>query len=301
MDRLSECCICRCPLDSQGHTGVATAEQKAEQAFDKVVDWLEHFEDLEDPRHQGKVWYSLDEVLLLCLLAVLAGAESWVEIAEFGKKKIDLLRRFSAFEKGAPSHDHLGDLFASLDAEQFQSCFIAWVGSITRLGPDIVAIDGKTVRRACQEGGGKAAIHMVSAWSSRQRLVLGQCKVADKSNEITAIPALLDLITVKGAIVTINAIGCQTELAAKIIDKNADYVLALKGNQGALRDDVEEFFTEQAERRFADSAVSRHKEVEKSHGHIETRVVSAVDANEWRAPRHDFKGLKSTVLVLSIR
>src|SRR5262249_30424684 len=160
----------------------------------------------------------------------------------------EFLRRFRPFAEGTPSHDALGELFAVLDAEQFQSCFIAWVAQLTKLGSDIVAVDGKTLRRAYQEGGAKAPIHMISAWSSRQRLVLGQTKVADKSNEITAIPHLLDLITVKGAVVTIDAMGCQKEIAAKIVEKGADYVLALKGNQGSLKEDVELFFDEQRER-----------------------------------------------------
>ena len=148
--------------------------------------------------------YPLSEMLLQCLLAVLAGADSWVEIALFGKRKLDFLRRFASFENGTPSHDQFGNLFAALDAEAFQSCFIAWVASLTKLGHDIVAIDGKTLRRSYQEGGSKAPIHMISAFSRGQRLVLGQRKVADKSNEITAIPELLDLLTVKGAIVTID-------------------------------------------------------------------------------------------------
>src|SRR3990172_10215359 len=131
---------------------MSQAQSQAERAFDQVVDWLEHFEALDDPRQSGKVWYPLDEMLLLCLLAVLAGAESWVEIAEFGKAKLDFLRRYRPFENGTPSHDQLGDLFAVLDAEQFQSCFIAWVASLTscrrrasrsKLGPDIFAIHGK--------------------------------------------------------------------------------------------------------------------------------------------------------------
>jgi hypothetical protein len=164
-----------------GRAAMATAQQKAEQAFARVVEWLEHFEELEDPRQQDKVWYPLDEMLLLCLLAVLAGADSWVEVAAFGKAKPDLLRRFAPFEKGTPSHDQLGDLFAVLDAEQFQACFVARVGSLTRLAPDIVAIDGKTLGRAYQEGGCKAAIHMASAFAARQRSVLGaRCSVRSK-------------------------------------------------------------------------------------------------------------------------
>jgi predicted transposase YbfD/YdcC len=280
---------------------MANAQSPADRAYDQVIEWLEHFEDLEDPRQSGKVAYPLDEMLLQCLFAVLAGAESWVEIAEFGKKKLDFLRRFAEFAEGTPSHDQFGNLFAALDAEAFQGCFIAWVASLTKLGPDIVAIDGKTLRRSYQVGGAKAPIHMISAFSSRQRMVLGQRKVADKSNEITAIPELLDLLTVKGAIVTIDAMGCQTEIASKIVSKGGDYVLALKGNQGTLRDDVELFFNEQKERRFADAVMSRHETLEKSHGRIETRTYSAIEATGWLTKRHGFADLKSLVMVESIR
>ena len=277
------------------------AQTQVERAYDQVVGWMEHFEDLDDPRQSGKVAYPLSEMLLQCLLAVLAGADSWVEIALFGKRKLDFLRRFAAFEHGTPSHDQFGNLFAALDAEAFQGCFIAWVASLTKLGHDIVAIDGKTLRRSYQEGGGKAPIHMISAFSSSQRLVIGQRKVADKSNEITAIPELLDLLTVKGAIVTIDAMGCQKEIAKKIVEKQADYVLALKGNQGTLSDDVELFFTEQKACKFTDTVVSRHETLEKSHGRIETRTYTSIDRIDWLKERHDWVGLKSIVMVESIR
>lgn len=280
---------------------MADAQSQADRAYDQVIEWLEHFEDLEDPRQAGKVAYPLDEMLLQCLLAVIAGAESWVEIAEFGKKKLDFLRRFAPFAEGTPSHDQFGNLFAALDAEAFQNCFISWVASLTKLGHDIVAIDGKTLRRSYQEGGAKAPIHMISAFSSRQRMVLGQRKVAEKSNEITAIPELLDLLTIKGAVVTLDAMGCQTEIATKIIEKGADYLLSLKGNQGTLRDDVELFFTEQKERGFADAVMSRHQTLEKSHGRLETRTYSAVSATGWLTRRHGFADLKSIVMVESIR
>lgn len=276
-------------------------QSQAERAYDQVVEWLEHFEELEDPRQSGKVAYPLEEMLLQCLLAVLAGADSWVEIAEFGKKKLDFLRRFLAFEHGTPSHDQFGNLFAALDAEAFQNCFIAWVASLTRLAPDIIAVDGKMLRRSYQQGGGKAPIHMLSAWSSRQRLVLGQRKVSDKSNEITAIPELLDLLTVKGAIVTIDAMGCQKEIAKKIVAKEADYVLALKGNQGSLSEDVELFFSEQNACKFKDVVVSRHQTLEKSHARIETRTYTSVDAIDWLKDRHRWTGLASIVMVESIR
>jgi predicted transposase YbfD/YdcC len=277
------------------------ATQKATEAFDTIVDFLESFESLDDPRQCGKVLYPLDEVLLLVLLGVIAGCESWVEIARYGEKKLALLRRFRPFKDQTPSHDQLGDIFAVLDAEQFQACFVAWVTSLTGLDVGIIAIDGKTLRRSYQEGGAKAPIHMVSAWSAGQNMVLRQVKVADKSNEITAIPRLLDMLTIKGAVVTIDAMGCQREIAAKIVEKEADYVLALKGNQGTLRDDVEEFFTEQKANEYADCKPSRHQTLEKSHGRIETRTVTVVDEIDWLKERHAWTGLASIVMVESRR
>jgi predicted transposase YbfD/YdcC len=277
------------------------ATQKATEAFDTIVDFLESFESLDDPRQRGKVLYPLDEVLLLVLLGVIAGCESWVEIARYGEKKLALLRRFRPFKDQTPSHDQLGDIFAVLDAEQFQACFVAWVTSLTGLDAGIIAIDGKTLRRSYQEGGAKAPIHMVSAWSAGQNMVLRQVKVADKSNEITAIPRLLDMLTIKGAVVTIDAMGCQREIAAKIVEKEADYVLALKGNQGTLRDDVEEFFTEQKANEYADCKPSRHQTLEKSHGRIETRTVTVVDEIDWLKERHAWTGLASIVMVESRR
>ena len=238
---------------------------------------------------------------LLVLLGVIAGCESWVEIARYGEKKLALLRRFRPFKDGTPSHDQLGDIFSVLDAEQFQTCFVAWVAGLTGLDTGIIAIDGKTLRRSYQEGGAKAPIHMVSAWSSGQSMVLGQVKVADKSNEITAIPKLLDMLTIKGAVVTIDAMGCQREIAAKIIGREADYVLALKGNQGTLRNDVEEYFIEQKASKYADCKPSRHETLEKSHGRIETRTVTAVGDIEWLRERHPWTGLASIVMVESYR
>src|SRR5436305_7964679 len=199
-------------------------------AFGEAVVFLDYFKDLPDPRQLGKVVYPLAEVLLLCLLAVLGGAETFVDIARFGEKKLELLRRFRPFRDGTPSHDHLGDIFATLDAARFQRCFVAWVAALTGAAADVIAIDGKTSRRSYQKKGAKAPIHMVSAFAARQRLVLGQVKVSEKSNEIAAIPKLLDMMAIEGAIVTIDAMGCQRDIAEKILEKKADYVLALKGN-----------------------------------------------------------------------
>src|SRR5215831_1794137 len=195
-------------------------------AYCEGLVFLSFFADFPDPRQPGKVIYPLQEVFLLCLLAVLAGSETVVDIARFGQKKIELLRRFLPFKDGTPSHDQLGDILATLDATEFQRRFVAWVASLIGVSADVIAIDGKTVRRSSHKRGGKAAIHMVSAFAARQRLVLGQVKVADKSNEIVAIPALLDMLAIEGAVITIDAMGCQRDIAQKIIDKKADYILA---------------------------------------------------------------------------
>jgi len=193
--------------------------------------FLNCFNALPDPRQRGKVIYPLEEVLL-SLLATLAGVETFVDIALFGRKKRALLRRFLPFAHGTPSHDHLGDLFATLDAERFAHCFAAWVAAFTGIPEGVVAIDGKTSRRA--KTGDKAVLHTVSAFAARQRLVPGQTKVDEKSNEITAIPKLLAMLVLEGAIVTLDAMGCQRNVAQAILDKKADYMLALKGNQGSL-------------------------------------------------------------------
>ena len=270
-------------------------------AIHEAVVFLEYFKDLPDPRQSSKVIYPLDEVLLLCLLAVLGGAESFVDIARFGEKKIGLLRRFRPFRDGTPSHDHLGDIFATLGAEAFQRCFVAWVAALTGAPADVIAIDGKTLRRSYQKKGSKAPIHMVSAFAARQRLVLGQVKVAEKSNEIIAIPKLLDMMAIEGAVVTIDAMGCQRDIAAKILDKKADYVLALKGNQGTLQEDVAIFADEQKANGFKDTKVSRHKTVDGDHGRIETRTYTAFHDIAWLQERHDWPGLRGVVMVESTR
>ena len=271
------------------------------EAIGESIVFLDHFKGLPDPRQRGKITYPLGEVLLLCLLAVLGGAETFVDIARFGEKKIDLLRRFRPFRDGTPSHDHLGDIFATLDAEKFQHCFVAWVVALTGVPEGVIAIDGKTLRRSYQKKGAKAPIHMVSAFAARQRLVLGQVKVADKSNEIVAIPALLDMMAIEGAIVTLDAMGCQRHIAKKIVDKKADYVLSLKGNQGTLREDVEIFAAEQKAIGFKDTKVSRHETVDGDHGRIETRTYTVIHDVAWLQERHDWPGLKGVVIVESTR
>jgi predicted transposase YbfD/YdcC len=269
--------------------------------FAETVVFLSHFKDLKDPRQRGKVTYPLDEILLLCLFAVLAGAECFTEIALFGVKKCDFLRRFRPFKDGTPDHGHLGDILAVLDAEQFQCCFVAWVAATTGMPEGVIAIDGKTVRRSAQKRNGKAAIHVVSAFAAGQRLVLGQVKVAEKSNEIIAIPKLLDLLAIDGTIVTIDAMGCQRDIAQKIIDKKADYILALKGNQGSLHEDVELFVAEQEAAGFKDCEISQHRMIDGDHDRIETRMTTVIHDAEWLQERHNWPGLKAIVMVESSR
>ena len=275
---------------------------EASGALGEAVVFLSYFKCMPDHRQQAKVVYAMDEVLLLCLIAVLAGAETFVDIARFGEKKLVFLRRFRPFEAGTPAHDHLGDIFASLDAEAFQHCFVTWVASLTGVSGDVIAIDGKTLRRSGNKKKDAAGpIHMVSAFAARQRLVLGQVKVGEKSNEITAIPKLLNMMMIEGAIITIDAMGCQREIAKIITAKKADYVLALKGNQTSLCQDVELFAAEQKACGFKHTKISRDQTVDGDHGRIETRKTTAIHDVAWLQERHDWPGLKAVIMVESQR
>ena len=192
-------------------------------ALCETVAFLSYFNEMPDARQTGKVKYPLGEILLLCLLAVVAGAEAITDIARFGRLKLALLQRFLDFEDGTPAHDHLGDILASLDAEAFERCFVAWVAAQTGVPAGAIAADGKTLRRSGSKTSKKkkdlqGPIHIVSAFAARQRLVLGQVKVGEKSNEIVAIPKLLGMLAIEGAVVTIDAMGCQRDIAQTILD-----------------------------------------------------------------------------------
>jgi len=263
--------------------------------------FLAHFQDLPDYRQKGKVAYPLDEVLLVMLAAALAGAETVADIARFGRAKLAFLRRFRPFANGTPSHDQLGIILAKLDPVAFQRCFVSWTAALTKTASEVIAIDGKTVRRSYGKKGVEEPIHVVSAFAAHQRMVLGQTKVGDKSNEIVAIPALLELLAIEGAVVTIDAMGCQREIAQKIIDKKADYILALKGNQGTLRDDVALFAREQKAVAFKETSVSRDTTVDGDHGRIESRTVTVFRDISWLQHSHQWPGLKSVVMVESER
>jgi predicted transposase YbfD/YdcC len=234
-----------------------------------------HFGTLPDPRVERTKEHLLVDILTIGLCAVLCGGEGWTDMATFGQSREPWLRTFLTLPSGIPSHDTFGRVFAALDPDAFGAAFVAWVRAVA---PDtvgqVVAIDGKTLRRAHDRAKGKAALHLVSAWADASGLVLGQVAVDDKSNEITAIPALLRLLDVRGCTVTIDALGCQTAIARQIVAQGGDYVLALKDNHPTLHDDVQALFAEARATAFAGLAPEHHsaaKTTDKDHGRLEIR------------------------------
>lgn len=230
------------------------------------------FSDLPDPRVTGRCAHKLTDIIVIAICAVIGGAETWVDIETFGKTKQAWFEGFLELPNGIPSHDTFGRVFAALDGEAFQRCFMRWVeGVFKKLGGQVVAIDGKTVRRSHDRYLGTRAIHMVSAWASGSGVVLGQCKVDEKSNEIVAIPALLRLLDVRGCIVTIDAMGCQKKIARAIREEKADYVLRVKANQGRLYQDIAEWFAWGDEVAFEGMESDYTQTVNSRHGRIEIR------------------------------
>jgi len=254
------------------------------------------FEDMDDPRVVERCTYQLTEVVIIAICAVLCGAETWTEVEEFGASKREWLGKFLKLEQGIPSHDTFRRVFGILPAEAFEKRFREWVEQTFRVeSGQVIAIDGKTIR-----GAGLRALHLVSAWAHRGGIVLGQRKVDEKSNEITAIPQLLDDLYLAGSIVTLDAMGSQTKIAQKIIDKKADDVLALKGNQGQLHEDVREWFAWAADCQFQDMPHTFAQTVNKNHGRIEIRRCWALsDPRAFEVIRHHdgWAGLQSIVMV----
>ena len=250
---------------------------------------FEHFSNLDDPRVDYLVEHRLLDIIGLTICAVICGADSWVDIELYGNAKEEWLRSFLALPNGIPSHDTIARLFAALDPEQLQACFLDWVRSVAQLSAgEIVAIDGKTLRHSYDTGSDKGAIHMVSAWASQNRLVLGQVKVDVKSNEITAIPELLKVLALHGCIVTIDAMGAQTAIAQQIIEQGGDYVLSLKGNQGNIHEDVAQLFDWTRQIDFKDIPHEYCQTIDSGHGRIEIRrhwlledVAHLIDVDRW--------------------
>jgi len=251
--------------------------EMAEQPLGSIS---EHFGQLEDPRIERNKLHPLLNIIVIAICAVICGAENWVDVELYGNLKKEWLEKFLDLTNGIPSHDTFGRVFRRLKAEPFQACFLAWVKAVNTItGGQVIAIDGKELRRSMDTTLGKRAIHMVSAWASENRLVLAQQKVDEKSNEITAIPALLEMLEIAGCIITIDAMGCQTEIAQQITDQQGDYVLAVKENQGHLFEDIEHLCQlylqhEQPMFYFNDYA----KTVDKDHDRIEIRECWTLDA-----------------------
>jgi len=238
---------------------------------------LDHFSALSDPRERWRVLYPLPEILLLVLCATLSGMEDFVEVRLWGEQRLDFLRRFLPYERGVPAHDTLNDVINALDAELFKTCFTRWVEALREKEPDMIAVDGKTSRRSHARGKGREPLHLVSAWATRQRLVLGQQAVDEKSNEILAIPLLLERLELTGALVTIDAMGTQSEIAETIVKRGGDYLLALKANRPVLHGEAACFFDNPP----ADMVAPAFETTDGDHGRIEVRRHVVCHQVDW--------------------
>lgn len=264
---------------------------------------VECFEGLPDPRMDRTRCHKLVDILVVGLCSVLTGGESFTDMERFGRIRLDWLKTFLELPSGMPSHDTFNRVFSAIDPYAFLECFSRWVeGICPNLNDEVVAIDGKALRRALNEG--QSIPYIVSAWASNNGLVLGQIKVDEKSNEITAVPKLLNMLKLQGAIVTLDAMGCQKEIAANIVDQRADYVLALKGNHANVHEEVSAFFEDAVPPcaiQCADTTVKDkmdfHQTIDKGHGRIETRRYWQSTDIDWFQDKALWKGIKSFGMV----
>jgi predicted transposase YbfD/YdcC len=261
----------------------------------------DHFSQIIDPRLDRRKLHDLSEILIITICAILSGVDDWEHISEFGKSKIDWFKQFLVLKNGVPSHDTFGRVFSLLSHNDLEKYFVSWVTSASKLIDEVVAIDGKTLRGSHDRSSNQSAIHLVSAYATESGLILGQEKISDKSNEITAIPELLDRLYLTGCIVTIDAMGCQKKIVKKIIDKEADYVLSLKGNQGTLHNDVKSYFESNHKEGFKNIDHDYYETNEKNHGRLETRKHWIIKNISGLNNTDKWMGLKSIGLVESER
>jgi predicted transposase YbfD/YdcC len=265
----------------------------------KSVRIADHFAELTDPRRRVVV-YPLINVVVIAVCAVICGADDFVAIAKFGKTKQEWLARFLNLEAGIPSHDRFNAIFAAIKPGEFEKCLLSWITALHEITEgQVIAIDGKTLRRSFDAADSKAAIHMVSAWATANHISLGQVVVDAKSNEITAIPKLLEMLELSGAMVTIDAMGCQTEIAQKIVDAGADYCLAVKANQPTLHQGIIDFFEKHVDDDFAGVRMRHHLTEEKGHGREETRYYLICPVPEDLPDRSRWTGLKAIGVAIS--
>jgi len=263
---------------------------------DQNILFSKSFEALPDPRRldKGNFLYPLMEIIFLVISAVISNADDWCSISTFGKSQLDWLRKFFPYKNGTPSHDTLGELFANIDNEKFNECFVGWIKSMQDIvGGGIITIDGKRLRGSYDKNSSKAAIHMVSAFAVENGICLGQKQTDSKSNEITAIPKLLDILELKGAIVTIDAIGCQKSIVEQLHQKGASYVIAVKENQEELYEQVKKMFE-------INKGIS-YQDVDSGHGRVESRKCTVVDQLKFFDTKDQWAGLKNVVKVESER
>ena len=273
--------------------GVMSANTKKSVAFE------EHFAGVSDPRRR-KVAYPLVNILMIAVCAVLCGADDFVAIAHFGRAKKKFFKKFLDLGAGIPSHDRFNAIFRAIKPAEFEKCLLGWITALHEITDgQIVAIDGKTLRRSFDAGSGKAAIHMVSAWATANHVSLGQVVVDEKSNEITAIPKLLEMLELSGGLVTIDSMGCQTEIARAILDAGADYVLAVKGNQPTLHYGVATFFDSHLQDDFACVKVRRHETHEHHHGRDEMRFYYVCSVPDNFPDRERWPGLRAIGLTIN--
>jgi len=257
---------------------------------------IHHFSSIKDPRVNRQKKHQLQDIFFITICATICGADNWVAIEAFGVAKEAWFTELLDLEHGIPSHDTFGEVFAAIDTDQFSDCFSRWVADLASITEgDVIAIDGKCLRRSLDKASKKAAIYMVSAWAQHNNLVLGQVKVDDKSNEITAIPKLLSRLDIAGAVITIDAMGCQKKIAEQIKRQGGDYVFSLKGNQGNLHDDVKTFFTSSLSPTVASVSYAG------DHDRIETRSIRVTDDIAWLQERHKWTDLQSIIAVTAKR
>jgi len=262
---------------------------------------VDHFITISDPRMEKKCDHLLIDILVITVCASICRYDdSWEEIEEFGNFKIDWFKKFLELPNGIPSHDTFRRVFLLIDPVEFQECFYHWADCLrNKITGETIAIDGKTSRGSRDSSTGKKAIHTVSAWANDNQLVLGQVQVDEKSNEITAIPKLLDLLDVSGCTITIDAMGTQKKIAEKIVDKNADYILGLKGNQGTLLDDVKTYVDDQLDNKIDDNSYQVKETADANHGRVEERKFHLFSNIDWLEQKPDWKGLRSIGVVES--
>lgn len=262
--------------------------------------FFKHFMIIYDPREDGKVWHRLIDVLFIGVTATVCGFNEWEDMEIWAKEKEEWLRKYLELPHGIPSWSTIRRVFDFIDPKQFEICFAEWMKEITKIKKGtVVAIDGKSMCGTADESAGKKAIHIVNAWCSENRMILGQVKTDDKSNEITAVPELLDLLSIKGCIVTVDAMNTQRETVKKIVkEKKADYVVALKENHPSLYDEVKEYFEGEEKSSFNNEKIEQHRTIDKGHGRIEERIYYYSTDVNWMDARKDWEKMNGIGMVI---